>query len=59
MKTGQKGVYRGKMTGRKNKIQPCLYPQPLAFMDKGTTTCAKGELGYSLTLGAHAQRGLQ
>ena len=37
------------MTGRKErrkKIQPCLWdsnPQPLDFMDKGTTTCAKGE----------------
>ena len=42
MKTGtQKGVEE-----RKNKIQLRLWdlnPQPLAFMDKGTTTCAKGE----------------
>ena len=32
--------------GRKKKIQLYLWdsnPQPLAFMDKGTTTCAKGE----------------
>ena len=37
------------MTGRKErkkKIQLCLWDsnlQPLAYMDKGTTTCAKGE----------------
>ena len=37
------------MTGRKErkkKIQLRLWdsnPQPLAYMDKGTTTCAKGE----------------
>ena len=31
---------------RKKKIQLHLWdsnPQPLAYMDKGTTTCAKGE----------------
>ena len=31
---------------RKKKIQLDLWvsnPQPLAYMDKGTTTCAKGE----------------
>ena len=31
---------------RKKKIQLRLWdsnPQPLAYMDKGTTTCAKGE----------------
>ena len=44
------------MTGRKEikkKIQPGLWdsnPQPLAFMDKGTTTCAKGELSYSFSV---------
>ena len=55
MKTGtQKGVGkiergRGKITGRKErkkKIQLHLCdsnPQPLAYMDKGTTNCAKGE----------------
>ena len=36
------------MIGRKErkKIQLSLWdsnPQPLAYMDKGTTTCAKGE----------------
>ena len=37
------------MTGRKERnkqIQLRLWdlnPQPLAYMDKGTTTCAKGE----------------
>ena len=37
------------MTGRKEikkKIQLCLWhsnPQPLAYMDKGTTTCPKVE----------------
>ena len=40
---------RGKITGRKErkkKIQLHLWdsnPQPLAYTDKGTTTCAKGE----------------
>ena len=41
---------RGKITGRKErkkKIQLHLWdsnPQPLAYMDKGTTTCAMGSL---------------
>ena len=38
---------RGKITGRKKKIQLHLWdsnPQPLAYMDKGTTTCAKPEV---------------
>ena len=43
---------RGKITGRKErkkKIQLHLLdsnPQPLAYMDKETTTCAKGSLKW-------------